>query len=243
MRKLLLLFFFTAIIISSSIGQDIQIFNDQNVLIRNNSVIQVYGNPTDDQIKAMLWLKNASLANLSLSATKEVLLPSDANKNSFYWDSYIEYNESPTYSIFLGPNQINKDFSALYSPNANKGASQVKYTFYDINNPQISATVIIEFITDNSFSSIEREAKFSLSDVYPNPAESVVYFNFTLQDQILEAKIIIRTLLGSIVSEVNLEGTRGKASINVDDLIEGIYFYSLVVDSDIKLTKKLIVKH
>ncbi len=243
MRKLLLLFFFTAIIISSSVGQDIQIFNDQNVLIRNNSVIQVYGNPTDDQIKAMLWLKNASMSELSLSVIKEVALQSDINKNSFYWDSYIEYNESPTYSIFLAPGQVNKDFSALYTPKANIGVSKVKYTFFDLSNPQISSTVTIEFITDNSFSSIEREAKFSLSDVYPNPAESIVYFDFTLQDQILEAKIIIRTLLGSIVSEANLEGTRGKASINVDDLAEGIYFYSLVVDSDIKLTKKLIVKH
>lgn len=243
MRKLLLLFFFTATIISNSVGQDIQIFNSENVRIPNNSVIQVFGNPTDDQIKAILWLKNASMTDVSLSVTKEVTQQSNASKNSFYWDSYIEHNESPNYSIFLRPNQINKEFSALYAPNANRGISQVKYTFYDISNPQISATVIIEFITDNSFSSFERESKFSLSDAYPNPAESTVYFDYTLQNQILEAKIIIRTLLGSIVSEENLEGTQGKASINVGDLIEGIYFYSLVVDSDIKLTKKLIVKH
>lgn len=243
MRKYLLFFFFLGAIISNSIGQDIQIFNSENVLIPNNSVIQVYGNPTDDQIKTVLWLKNTSLENISLSVSKEVITASDANKNSFYWDSYIEQNESPAYSLFLGPNQISKDFQALYSPNSNKGISQVKYTFFDINHPQISSTVIVEFITDNSFNSFEPETNFSLSDVYPNPAESMAYLDYAMEGRILEAKIIIRTLLGSIVSEANLEGAYGKASINVSDLIDGIYFYSLVIDSEIKLTKKLIVKH
>lgn len=243
MRKCLLFFFFLGIIASNLIGQDIQVYNSENVLIPNNSVVQVYGNPTDDQLKTILWLKNGSLSDISLSVTKEVVQPLDEQKNSFYWDSYIEQNESPSYSLFLGPNQINKDFYALYTPNSTKGISQVKYTFYDVSNPQISSSVIIEFITDNSFSSLERKAKFSLSDAYPNPAESVVYFDYTLKDKILEAKVIIRSLLGSIAAESNLEGSHGKVSINVDDLIEGIYFYSLVVDSDIKLTKKLIVKH
>ena len=243
MRKLLLFIFFSGIIISNSFGQDIQIFNDQNVIIPNNAVIQIYGNPTDEQLKATLWVKNSALADLSLSVNKEVVSESEGSNNAFFWDSYVEQNESPAYALFLTPNELNKGFSALYSPNLNRGLCRVKYTFYDINNPHISASVVIEFITNNAQNPLIGNSEISLSDAYPNPAESMVYFDYTLQDQIFEAKIIVRTLLGSIVSEANLEGNQGKASINVDDLIEGIYFYSLVVDSHIKFTKKLIIKH
>jgi hypothetical protein len=243
MRKLLLFLFFSGITIFGSYGQEIQLFNNENLLIPDNSVIKVYGNPSDDQITSLLWIKNASLQNLSINVSKEIIQQVNESSNSFYWGSYIEQNETSTFSLNLIPDQLSNDFSALYTPNSSKGTSQIKYSFYDKNNPQISTSVILEFITDHSPNTIKNESEMSLSNAYPNPAESIVYFDYTLHSQILEAKIIIRTLLGSIVAESNLEGLQGKASINVEDLIKGIYFYSLVVDSDIKLTKKLIVKH
>ena len=243
MRKLLLFLFFFGITIFGSYGQDIQIFNSENLLIPDNTVIKVYGNPSDGEIKSLLWIKNAGIQDLSINVSKEVIQQASESSNSFYWGSYIEQNEISTFPLSLSPNQLSNDFSALYSPNFSKGTSQIRYSFYDKNNPQISTSIIVEFITDHSPNTLGDEAKLSLSNAYPNPAESMVYFDYTLHNRILEAKIIIRTLLGSIVAEYNLEGLQGKASMNVEDLIEGIYFYSLVVDSDIKLTKKLIVKH
>jgi len=243
MRKILLFLIFSGIFIFSSYGQEIQIFNAQNIQIPNNSVIQVYGNPTDMQIRSLFGIKNSSLKDIFLSVTKEVIQNADGSENSFYWGSKIEKNETPTYSLSLAPNQLIEDFSTIYNPNFSKGTSLIKYSFYDINNPHIATTITIEYITNGINESTKFKPELALSDAYPNPAESMVYFDYTIPENVLEAKIIIRTLLGSIVAESNLEGARGKATINVDEFIEGIYFYSLVVGSDIKLTKKLIVKH
>jgi len=243
MRKLLLFLIFSGIFIFGSYGQEIQIFNSQNIQIPNNSVIQVYGNPTDMQIRSLFGIKNSSLKEISLSVTKEVMQRADGSDNSFYWGSKIERNETPTYTLSLAPNQLIEDFSTVYNPNFSKETSLIKYSFFDVYNPHIATTITIEFITNGINESAKFKSELALSDAYPNPAESMVYFDYTIPTNILEAKIIIRTLLGSIVAESYLKGSHGKATINVDELIEGIYFYSLVVGSDIKFTKKLIVKH
>ena len=243
MRKMLLFIFFSGVISFSSIGQDIQFFNDQNIQIPNNASIQIFGNPTDDQIKSVVWIKNSGHENLTLGLKKEVISAVDGSHNSFYWGSSIVQNEAPDVPMILAPDQLNKDFAALLIPNYTKGIHRIRYTFFDTNKPENAASIIIEFNTQMVFGSFNDNLTFSLSDAYPNPAESTVYFDFTLEQNVLEAKIIIRTLLGSVVAEHNLEGQHGKASINVDDFVEGIYFYSLMVDSELKLTKKLIVQH
>lgn len=243
MRKLLLFLIFSGIFFFGSYGQEIQIFNSQNIQIPNNSVIQVYGNHTDMQIISLFGIKNSSLKDISLSVTKEVIQNADGSDNSFYWGSKIEKNETPTNTLSLAPDQLIEDFSTVYNPNFSKGTSLIRYSFFDTNNPHITTTITIEYITNGINESAKFKPELTLSDAYPNPAESMVYFDYTLPGNIFEAKIIIRTLLGSIVAESYLKADHGKEAINVEELIEGIYFYSLMVGSDIKLTKKLIVKH
>jgi hypothetical protein len=48
-------------------------------------------------------------------------------------------------------------------------------------------------------------------------------------------------MLGSIAKEIKLENENNVVKINVGDLADGIYFYSLVIDDKIYKTKKLIV--
>lgn len=84
---------------------------------------------------------------------------------------------------------------------------------------------------------------FSLSEAYPNPASSETKLDYKIPNEAKEAKIIIRSLLGLIMAEHNLEGKIGTKTILTNDLAGGFYFYSLMIDGEIKITRKLIVKH
>ena len=84
---------------------------------------------------------------------------------------------------------------------------------------------------------------FTLSEAYPNPANSETKFDYKLPNEAKEAKVIIRSLLGLIMSEHLIEGKIGTITIQTNDLTGGIYFYSLLIDGDIKITRKLIIKH
>ncbi len=84
---------------------------------------------------------------------------------------------------------------------------------------------------------------FSLSEAYPNPANSETKFDYKLPKDTKEVKIIIRSLLGFIMSEHLIEGKTGTITIQTNDLTGGLYFYSLMIDGEINITRKLIIKH
>jgi hypothetical protein len=85
--------------------------------------------------------------------------------------------------------------------------------------------------------------QFTLSEAYPNPADSETKLDFKLPKDTQKAKIIIRSLLGFVMSEHLIEGLSGTMAIQTSDLTGGLYFYSLMIDGDIRITRKLIIKH
>jgi hypothetical protein len=82
-----------------------------------------------------------------------------------------------------------------------------------------------------------------ISRVYPNPAHQTAHFDFEWKKEMTDAKIVIYNLLGKMVREVEIRENTGTLKINVSDLIEGIYFYSLVVKNQPEVTQKLIIRH
>ena len=66
-------------------------------------------------------------------------------------------------------------------------------------------------------------------------------FDFNLSG-VNNASVNIVNLLGSVVKHADLMAGSDKVSIDVSDLPQGVYFYSVVADGNIIQTKKLIVK-
>ena len=84
---------------------------------------------------------------------------------------------------------------------------------------------------------------FSLSEAYPNPADLETKLNYSIAREITDAKIIIRSLLGLNVSETLIEQSTGTITIQTNELPSGIYFYSLLLNGDIVITRKLVIRH
>ena len=81
------------------------------------------------------------------------------------------------------------------------------------------------------------------SNPFPNPANQQTDINFQLPSPNSEARIMLRNLLGSVVKEIKVQGTKNQFSIITSDLNNGLYFYSVMFENKILFTKKLIVKH
>lgn len=76
---------------------------------------------------------------------------------------------------------------------------------------------------------------------YPNPASNQVSFDYTLSDQTINAYIRVHNLLGTVVKETRLDYFSGKLILDVCDLNEGFYFYSIVVNNEVIDTKRLVI--
>jgi hypothetical protein len=81
------------------------------------------------------------------------------------------------------------------------------------------------------------------SNPYPNPANQQTDINFQLPSPNSEARVVLRNLLGSVVKEITVQGSKNQFSIITSDLNNGLYFYSVIFDNKVFSTKKLIVKH
>ena len=66
---------------------------------------------------------------------------------------------------------------------------------------------------------------------YPNPANQSIAFEYYLQDDFTDGSINIYNALGQIVKTIDINNTEMKSTINIIDLPNGLYFYTLVVNN------------
>ena len=85
------------------------------------------------------------------------------------------------------------------------------------------------------------ENKISFGHAFPNPASSVVRFNYQLPAA-CNVSVSVYNLLGQEVLSQRLDALQGQAALPVADLTEGIYFCNLKVDGRAVKTEKFVVK-
>ena len=78
-----------------------------------------------------------------------------------------------------------------------------------------------------------------LSQNYPNPFSEKTTINYKLQME--EGTLVISDIFGKIINQYLLQDKEGKITIN-ENLSDGTYFYSLMLQNKIIETKKFIVK-
>jgi hypothetical protein len=82
----------------------------------------------------------------------------------------------------------------------------------------------------------------TIHDVYPNPASEQAFVDYQIHNETIKAKVVIHNILGSPVGNYELPTYDLKVKIQIDDLPSGIYFYTIYLDNDGVLTRKLIVR-
>ena len=115
--------------------------------------------------------------------------------------------------------------------------AKVTYTFYDERNQDVKYSFVVNFKYQPD--AVE-EINTIFSNAYPNPANNTVSFDYEMQNA-NSAAVAIYNMMGQEVvrQDLNLGGSR--VDINVSDLNEGIYFYSLIVNNQTVKTNKFVV--
>lgn len=208
------------------------------------ATIQVLGDPSAEAIQAKLSVKNISAKSLDVKA-KKVIHEGDTlagTSNYFCWGLCFPpfVYESPN-ALTIEPGVTNDEFYGDYTAYNIPGISRVMFVFFDSNQPNDSVAVTVEFnASPASVGDLAKSVKFS--EAYPNPATSVVNVDYTLTAGISRASVVITNMLGSRVKEIALTEQSGRLQIPVYELVNGIYFYSLVANQQVILTRKFVVK-
>ncbi len=146
--------------------------------------------------------------------------------------------------IKLNPGEI---FTDLYLE-FDLGITEAKGTFdlHFANTKNLRDVFIIESIynvesTGNDNSTVEHK-DITMGSIYPNPSSRFAQLDYQIKNPSAQARIVINSFIGNPVVDLRLEPNQKSIGINVSDLNPGIYFYTLIVDNQNIVTKKLVVK-
>jgi hypothetical protein len=230
---------------SGTFAQSFVVTDTNGVELNAGGTIQFMGDPSDEVIQAIVYLKNVSDVVKDVKVKKVIneadVLPGTVN--TFCWglcfppDTYI----SPFAQTIQG-GALCDQFYGDYNPLNVPGITRITYVFWDVNNTNDSVAVTVEYNASPASVNDGPVSKTKFSDAYPNPAIDHVNIDYNVSALVNNASIIVMNMLGSKVKEMPLENRSGKARIMVSDLTNGIYFYSLVVDDQVVVTRKFVVK-
>ncbi len=159
-------------------------------------------------------------------------------KSCYAPDTYI----TPEY-LTIQPGETKTEFvEDFFYPAETFGIFTVKYVFFDMDNTRDSSYVVIKHIIGGVGVKENIAKSVYISNAYPNPAVSIVNLDFKLPVNASNAKIQISNLLGTSIKVIDLNTKEGKASINISDLKNGVYFYSLTINNSATITRKFVVK-
>mgnify|MGYP003739757571 CR=1 FL=1 len=241
-RNILFLFLFFALALSQVFAQNLSL-SDSNGPVANNATIQVWGDSGYyNIIYANVAVTNNSGAAMDVLVKKTEINVTTGSENLFCWGTcYLPSTFVSTTSINIGAGATDTlSFAGEYKPLGQLGATTIRYTFYNLTNVNDSVSVYVVYNAGTA--AIEKMPVIvDFSNAYPNPASSVVNFNYELQS-IGSAELIITDLLGSEISRTVLSNDKSKLSIDVSTYNAGVYFYSLRVDGKQYFTRKLIVR-
>jgi len=247
MKRQLLYFLLLSAISISGLAQSLELSNINGVIAPNSILIQS-GTPDSSELITYLNVKNKSTNTVNVVCRKTELKMLDSTVSMMCWAGqcwaptvYVSPNSSP-----LAAGQTSTEFSGHYSAQTatyffHSGESIVRWVFFNQDNVNDSMSVTIKYRTFGLGVEDENGRSASLTNAYPNPAGANASFSYSIPSG--SAVVVVRNVLGSTVLSEPLSSGNGKFIINTANLSNGIYFYSMMVDGKLSLTKKLIVKH
>ena len=197
-----------------------------------------------ETIKVPLRFKNNSDKPISLIIRKVTEQIGSTQKKYFCIDNNCLDTKVEDYVLKVEPGQSINNFYVALDAGLNRNESTLRYLAYNKANPNQSMEVELNFEVEEKpdKATIYNSRYITVYDVYPNPAVEEAFLDYDLASDNVNAKILVHNILGNIIGEYALSSLEKRVRIKIEDQSAGIYFYTLYVENEGVMTRKLIVK-
>lgn len=242
--KKLLLYVFVLLTFLPGFSQSLEVFYN-GILLEEDGSIMVATHPDSSSITLHgIEVKNNSSNPISTNCIRQNIDTATGTLNSYCWGlCYGPDTDTSFVQVTINGLSSTGEFEGDYIHNGISGTSKIKYTFYDFNNPDDKFSFFVNYNVTTALDVNESKALIKLSFAYPNPANIEANIDYKMVPFQGSKQICVYNLLGAKIKSYDLTENEGTISIDTSTLNEGIYFYSLLINNEAKITQKLIIKH
>jgi len=202
-----------------------------------------YKGTLGELIKAPIRLKNSSEKSITLVVRRLESQIGSSQKIYFCPDNNC-LDQKEELTLKLDPGQTIQNFAVALEAGLVEGFSSMRYLIYNKANPTDLVHFELNFMVESrpEKASIYTSRFITIHDVYPNPMVTSANIDYQLHQDNVKAKIVIHNILGNALQEYELPFAENRVKITADDLGSGIYFYTVYIDQEGLMTRKLIVR-
>lgn len=209
-----------------------------------SGVLESYKGSIGETVKAPLKIKNTTDKPMYLVVRKIQEQIGSTQRNFYCLDGNCQDQKVDDLVIRLEPGQTTHNLLIALEGGLVPGISTVRYVAYNRSNPNYAIEFDLNFLIEEKpeKQNLYQSRFITVKDVYPNPSVDHANVDYSLTSDRIKAKIRVHNILGNIVGEYELVPTETFVRIKTDELTAGIYFYTLYLDNESVMTRKLIVK-
>jgi hypothetical protein len=124
------------------------------------------------------------------------------------------------------------------------GQNSIRFQIFPKGKPQETTEYTVSLaIHEKTDKPVLFQSKdITIQDVYPNPVQDHAFVDYRIHNENLKAKLIIHNILGKPMNEYNLPASESRVKLQTEEFTSGIYFYTLYLDNNGVLTRKLIIR-
>jgi hypothetical protein len=242
MKKFILLFVIS-ILSTGLLAQSLSL-SDENGPISPGGTVMVVGDPMDAIISARIDVTNDGSSSINVKVFRRIVSVLPGTSNYFCWGVCFEPDVDTSLTSWpIAPGETNDLFYGDLEPLEQIGSSFITYVFYDADNMADSISVTVEFKASPEGIADNLESMVSISNAYPNPANKTAYFDYTLDEGLNNATLVVSNLLGAVVETVNVPASENRVQLNTSSMQNGLYICTLEVRKSVVMTRKLVVNH
>lgn len=203
-----------------------------------------YKGQIGELLKVPVRFKNTSDKTITLIIRKAGGELGSTQRSFFCFDNNCLDQKIEDYILKVEPGQTLTNFQVALDAGLSAGESSVQYVVFNKSQPgQLLEFTLNYSVEEKSEKPNIYDSRFiTLHDVYPNPVTDNATVVYKILNDRVSARIRLHNLLGNVVADYELSPSDTQLRLRVDDLSEGIYFYTLYLEGESVVTRKLIIK-
>jgi galactose mutarotase-like enzyme len=122
-------------------------------------------------------------------------------------------------------------------------SGNLKFEIFPKGSPSelVEHTVSLN-VDERVLKSIYQSKDITINDIYPNPVQDQAIIDYKIYNDAIKVKIVVHNILGRAMDEYELTADDNRIKMNVDDFAPGVYFYTVYINNNGVLTRKIMVR-